>query len=138
MNIGEEILGYRLEERIGEGGMGVVYRGIHPVLQQEVAIKVLDPLLARNPELRERFIQEARIQISLRHPGIVQVHTADIKDENLALVMEYVDGMSLHEVIQQRGFIPHDEALPLLKQILKDRKNKRQDQPFFANVELKR
>ena len=118
MLIGTVILGYKLEERLGEGGMGIVYRGVHPDLGHEAAIKVLDPLLARNSEIRERFIQEARIQIGLRHSGIVQVHTADTTGAYLALIMEYINGLSLEDVIQHRGRIPIEEALPLFQQIL--------------------
>ena len=118
MLIGTDILEYRLEEIVGEGGMGIVYRGIHPDLGHAVAIKVLDPLLARNSEIRERFIQEARIQIGLRHRGIVQVHTAETRGEHLALIMEYIDGRSLEDVIHHRSRIPLEEALPLFLQIL--------------------
>ena len=115
---GEEILGYRIEGLIGEGGMGAVYKAVHPVFGQEVAIKVLDPLLARNAELRERFVQEARIQMGLRHQGIVQVLTGEVRDERAVLVMEYVDGFSLEEVIRRRGALPAAEAAAIFRQVL--------------------
>ncbi|MCE5246291.1 MAG: serine/threonine-protein kinase [Candidatus Polarisedimenticolia bacterium] len=115
---GEEILGYRVEGLIGEGGMGAVYKAVHPVFGQEVAIKVLDPLLARNVELRERFVQEARIQMGLRHQGIVQVLTGEVKGERAALVMEFVDGLSLEEVIRRRGTLPAAEAAAIFVQVL--------------------
>jgi len=118
MLTGEKILGYKLERMLGQGGMGEVYRGVHPALGQEVAVKVLDPVLARDPELRERFIQEARIQIGLRHQGIVQVLTADTEGEHLALVMEYVEGLSLDELIRKRGHLPPAEAASLFGQVL--------------------
>ena len=118
MLTGEKILGYKLERMLGQGGMGEVYRGVHPVLGQEVAVKVLDPVLARDPDLRERFIQEARIQIGLRHQGIVQVLTADTEGDHLALVMEYVEGLSLDEVICRRGHLPPADAVSLFGQVL--------------------
>ena len=116
--IGRSVLGYRIEEEIGSGGMGTVYRGINEALGQRVAIKVLDPALSANPEIRQRFIQEARIQIGLKHPGIVQVLTADTAGEQLALLMEYVDGLSLDQVIARRGRLPFGEALAVFKQAL--------------------
>ena len=118
MLTGQKILGYKLERRVGQGGMGEVYLGVHPALGQEVAVKVLDPILARDSELRERFIQEARIQIGLRHQGIVQVFTADTEGEHLALVMEYVEGFSLDELIRRRGPLPPAEATSLFGQVL--------------------
>ena len=116
--VGENILGYQVRSLIGEGGMGAVYRGVHPVFGQEVAIKVLDPVLARDPDLRERFVQEARIQMGLRHQGIVQVLTGDVSGDRAALVMELVDGVSLEEVVKRRGFIPADEACGVFAKIL--------------------
>ena len=116
--VGENILGYQVRSLIGEGGMGAVYRGVHPVFGQEVAIKVLDPVLARDPDLRERFVQEARIQMGLRHQGIVQVLTGDVSGDRAALVMELVDGVSLEEVVKRRGFVPADEACGVFAKIL--------------------
>ena len=116
--IGQSILGYRIEEELGSGGMGTVYRGLNEALGQRVAIKVLDAALSSNSEIRERFIQEARLQIGLRHPGIVQVLTADTESTQLALLMEYVEGLSLDRVIARRGKLPLDEALAIFEQVL--------------------
>ena len=118
MLVGEEILGYRIERQIGEGGMGSVFKGVHPAFGQEVAIKVLDPVLARDPQLRARFVQEARIQMGLRHQGIVQVLTGQVDGDSLCLVMEFVDGMSLAEVIARRGALPPAEAARIFAQVL--------------------
>ena len=118
MLVGEEILGYRIERKIGEGGMGAVFKGVHPAFGQEVAIKVLDPLLARDPELRARFVQEARIQMGLRHQGIVQVLTGQVDGDSPCLVMEYVDGMSLADVLARRGALPPAEAARIFVQVL--------------------
>ena len=116
--IGQRILEYRLERKLGEGGMGTVFLAVHETLGQRVAIKILDPPLARSPEVRERFLQEARIQIGLRHPGIVQALTANTEGQHLALVMEYIEGLSLAEVIERRGALPLDEASHLFTQVL--------------------
>ena len=69
----EQISSYRLEEEIARGGMGIVYRGVHTVFEDVVAIKAIFPELTLNPELRERFLNEAKIQWRLKHPNIVQI-----------------------------------------------------------------
>jgi serine/threonine-protein kinase len=81
MNQGDRVLSYVIERELGEGGMGTVYLGRHTVMNQLVAIKALSPLLARDQALRERFVQEANIQAGLRHPGIVQVLTAEMEGD---------------------------------------------------------
>jgi serine/threonine protein kinase len=118
MLTGHKIMGYVLERKLGKGGMGEVYLGVQPALGQRVAVKILDPVLARNAELRERFIQEARIQVKLRHPGIVQVHTADTEGEPLALILEYVEGSTLDSLLRKQGRLPLGEALPIFRQVL--------------------
>ncbi|MEN6525790.1 MAG: protein kinase [Candidatus Polarisedimenticolia bacterium] len=115
---GTRILGYDVERKLGEGGMATVYKAVHPQFGQVVAIKVLDPLLARNPELRARFAQEARVQMELRHPGIVQVLTGDVSEESAALVMEWVEGLALDQVIARRGALPADETARIFEQVL--------------------
>ena len=114
MQAGDRVLGYILERALGEGGMGTVYLARHTVLDQQVAIKALSPVLARDEALRMRFIQEANIQAKLRHPGIVQVLTAEMEGEQPSLVMEYVDGKSLSEVLKLRGVLPVDDALKIM------------------------
>ena len=117
--VGKVIGEYSLTQKLGEGGMAEVYLGVHEALGQEVAIKILNPGLARDSVVRERFIQEARIQIELRHLGIVSVLTAVTKGEHLALVMDYVEGRTLADIIGvEVGPVPIDRAMPLIKQIL--------------------
>jgi serine/threonine protein kinase len=118
MRAGDRVLGYIVERELGEGGMGTVYLARHTVLDQQVAIKALSPVLARDEALRIRFIQEANIQAKLRHPGIVQVLTAEMEGEQPSLVMEYVDGKSLSEVLNLRGVLPVDDALKIMTQVL--------------------
>ena len=115
---GMRILEYRLERKLGEGGMGQVYLGAHETLDQRVAVKVLDPVLSRNEEVRTRFIQEANIQVSLQHPGIVRVLTANTDGEHLALVMEFVEGESLEQALARLGRLPTPDALHLAEQVL--------------------
>ena len=92
MRVGDRVLTYIIERELGEGGMGNVYLGRHTALNQFVAIKSLSPLLSRDEALRARFLQEANIQAGLRHPGIVQVLTADMESEQPSLMMEYIEG----------------------------------------------
>ena len=115
---GERLLGFVLERKLGEGGMGTVYLGVNADLGQRVAVKVLDPVLARNAEVRERFLQEARIQIELRHPHIVGVLTAVTEGDHPAIVMELVDGRPLDEWLAERGPMPEDDARSLFVQVL--------------------
>lgn len=112
------VLNYTVLESLGEGGMGAVYRGVHEKLGQEVAIKIMDPLLAKNPDLRERFLSEARIQVHLRHPGIVQLLNADFDGDQVCLILELVRGLSLDHVLAKRGYLPVDEALKIFTQVL--------------------
>ena len=113
---GTEILGYRLTGLIGEGGMAGVWRAEHPVLGKVVAIKVLDPLLAWDQRLVERFLEEARIQVKFQHDGIVRVE--NFSQERLAILMEFIDGLPLDQVIERRGALLPKEALRLFKQVL--------------------
>jgi len=112
-----EILGYCLVEMIGEGGMASVWRAEHPYLGKVGVIKILDPLLARDEKLVERFMQEARVQVELEHPNITKVE--NFSREHLAILMEYVQGDSLSNIIGRKvGPIPFERALPYMKQIL--------------------
>ncbi len=98
--------------------MGVVYRGIHVRLEQEVAIKDLSPEFATNPEMRSRFIREAKIQARLNHPNVVNVHNLLEYEGRLLLVMEFVAGKTLDTIIQERGALPCEEAVAITRQVL--------------------
>ena len=75
-NIGRELAGYRLEDLLGRGGMGVVYRGYDLALDRNVALKLLAPHLADDISFRERFLRESRLAASLEHPNVVPIHDA--------------------------------------------------------------
>jgi serine/threonine protein kinase len=101
---------YRLLERIGVGGMALVYLCEHLVLRRQVAIKVLPSGLADLPATLERFRREARLSAALDHPNIVRTHDID-QDGNMPfLVMEYVDGRSFQEIVSARGPLPIERA----------------------------
>jgi eukaryotic-like serine/threonine-protein kinase len=100
--LGETLDRYRIESKLGDGGMGVVYRALDTQLNRTVAIKVLPPDKVSDPSRKRRFVQEARAASALSHPGIVTVH--DIRSEAGTdfIVMEYVAGKTLDEMIAGR------------------------------------
>ena len=110
---------YELSEIIGEGGMGVVWKGTDTRLGRTVAVKILHEHHSRDPQLRERFSREARIQASLNHPNIVTLLDYIETSDQLTLVMEFVQGRSLDKVIgREVGPIVTDRALPLFNKLL--------------------
>ena len=110
---------YRLEEVIGEGGMGIVHRGVDTRLGRPVAVKILHENFARDAKLRERFSQEARLMALMTHPNIVTLYDYIEENDTLALVMELVDGRGMDRMIgKEVGPIVADRALPLFIQIL--------------------
>ncbi len=117
--IGQHILNYKIEKLIGEGGMGNVYLGVHAHIGRKVAIKALNPILAKNPEIRERFKNEASTLSQLHHPNIVTLFDYVETEQGIFLVMEYVEGKQLDTYIETvTGPIPEEKAIPLFAQIL--------------------
>ncbi len=107
---------YRVLEKLGEGGMGDVYRARDPKLNRDVALKVLPEDFAQDPERLARFKREAQVLASLNHPNIAAIYGLEDSGEKHALVLELVEGPTLQDRISQ-GAIPLDEALPIAKQI---------------------
>jgi serine/threonine protein kinase len=94
---------YKVLEQIGAGGEGNVYLCEHLLMRRRVAVKVLPIDRAADPALLERFYREARAAAALDHPNIVRVHDIDQEGELHFLVMEYVDGHSLHKIVRKKG-----------------------------------
>jgi serine/threonine-protein kinase len=114
---GTEVGEYRVLRKIGEGGMGSVYAAIQPVIGKRVAIKVLAPHIAANPELVRRFVDEARAVNKIGHPNIVDIFSFGwLKDQRHYFAMEFLDGLSLAERMK-RGAFEAGEARRLLRQI---------------------
>ena len=102
INIGDTLHNrYTITSRIGKGAMGSVYRATDSQTTQDVAIKVISRDLSLNPEMIERFRREGEALQQLRHPNIVSFVDAFQHDEQYVIVMEYVGGGSLHELIKQ-------------------------------------
>jgi serine/threonine protein kinase len=117
--IGKQILNYKIESLLGEGGMGSVYLAVHTQLNRKVAIKALNPTLVKNPGIRARFKNEAATLSQLHHPNIVILFDYLEEEEALYLIMEYVEGKTLEEYIQTvSGPIPEIRAIPLFAQVL--------------------
>lgn len=109
---------YEVVARIGEGGMGTVYRARHVELGNELAIKVLAAGAATHPDAVERFVREARVVARLAHDNVVAVSDfGELPDGSLYFVMELVEGDSLREVIRRQAPMPPAEVIAITRQI---------------------
>lgn len=108
---------YKVLDRLGKGRMAGVYKAVHN-LGQVVAIKILPPSRAREPQLLARFQREARLALKLRHPHVVRTFQADEAGGLHYLVMEHLEGETLDEVLQRRGRLPVTEAVRVVHQSL--------------------
>ena len=114
--IGRTISHYRILEKLGEGGMGVVYKARDSHLKRFVALKVLPPDMVADAERKHRFVQEARSASALNHPNIVTVYDIDQTDGVDFIAMEYIEGRTLDELIGRKG-LKLGEALKYAVQI---------------------
>jgi|GEM_PF-434998 len=113
-----KILNYRLTRFIGEGGMASVYEGTHEKLGTKVAIKILNPVLTANKQIRQRFENEAKMMASLNHPNIVKVMDYDEQPDKLAIVMELLDGTNLASHIKTIDALKPEQAIPIFTHVL--------------------
>jgi len=107
---------YQLLERLGAGGMAMVYRARDLTLERIVAIKVLRKDYSSDPSFRRRFHLEAKAAANLSHPNIVTVHDFGLYADQLFIVMEYVPGVDLKNLMKQRGHVSVVEAIQLITQ----------------------
>ena len=115
--IGETVSHYRVEEKLGEGGMGIVYRARDLRLDRSVALKFLPSHLVADPRAKERFLHEARAASALDHPNICTIHEiAETQSGALFIAMAHYTGETLAERIR-RGPLPVDEALEITRQL---------------------
>jgi serine/threonine protein kinase len=115
LQIGSVVGGYRIDELIGRGGMGLVYRSTNVALNRIYALKVLAPGLAEDEEFRQRFRREMRIAASLHHPNIVGIHNAGEHEGMLFFVMDYVTGTDLRAILLKQGALEPNRAVDLLE-----------------------
>ncbi|HEV7699425.1 MAG TPA: serine/threonine-protein kinase [Pyrinomonadaceae bacterium] len=116
--IGQIIGNYKIEEKLGEGGMGAVYKGVDTMLDREVAIKALRPELASQDSIVERFRTEAVTLAKLNHPNIATLYSLFRQGEELYMVLEFVRGETLDSIMKSRGALPAEEAIPVFCQVL--------------------
>ncbi len=116
-SIGSDVAGYRVEELIARGGMGVVYRATHLGLDRPVALKVIARELVDRPGFRERFLRESRLAARLEHPAVVPVYDSREVDGELIVAMRLVKGGDLRRLIDSEGPLPPQRAINLLVQV---------------------
>jgi len=117
--IGRSILNgqFLIEQKIGSGGMGAVYRASQPAMNRLVAVKILHQKLANRKDLVSRFRREARAMSHLTHPNTVKVYLyGELEDGALYIVMEYLEGRNLNQVVRKEGPLPVERAIPVLIQ----------------------
>ncbi|HEV8335842.1 MAG TPA: serine/threonine-protein kinase [Candidatus Polarisedimenticolia bacterium] len=100
--IGKTLNNYRVEELLGKGGMGEVYRAVDTRLGRPVALKILRPDLVGDAERRRRFLQEARAASTVNHPAIAQIYEIGESDDTTFITMEYVDGSTIRQLVSRR------------------------------------
>jgi len=112
----ETIGSFRIISKLGQGGMGTVYRAMHGTLERPVALKILPAEFSSNPEYVTRFLREARTVAGMRHENVVQVYDAGEQNGRYFIAMELVDGCNLMQYIEKKKTISEDEGLGLLLQ----------------------
>ena len=116
--IGKKLDGrYEIRELIGVGGMAMVYKAYDSIDDRVVAIKILREEFASNEEFRRRFKNESKAIAILSHPNIVKVYDVSFGDTLQYIAMEYVDGITLKEYIEQQGTLRWQEAVHFLSLI---------------------
>jgi len=116
-SLGQTIGDYQVIEILGSGGMGTVYKVKHLISDRLEAIKLVLPELTENPDLMERFMREIKVQARLTHPHIASLHNALRIDNQLLMVMEFVEGRTLHSILRQ-GLMEPSTAIDIVLQIL--------------------
>ena len=115
--VGTTITRYRITEKIGEGGMGVVYKALDETLDRTVALKFLSAHLSASEENKARFVREAKATAALNHPNILSVYEIGEHEGAVFFAMEYVEGRSLREVIRTEGPLGSEQAADIAADI---------------------
>jgi serine/threonine protein kinase len=117
VGIGSDFLGYRIEELIGRGGMGIVYRAYDLRLKRPVALKLVAPTLAQVDRFRERFARESELVMSLEHPNVIPIYDAGDVDSSVYLAMRLVDGSDLGSLLRNEGALEPARTMAICAQI---------------------
>src|SRR5436309_13520741 len=114
---GDVFAGHRIEEGAGRGGMGVVYRATELALDRRVALKLITPALAGDPEFRARFVRESRAAASIEHPNVIPIFSAGEEQDVLYISMRFVDGEDLRKLIHAVGALEPRRATRIVAQV---------------------
>jgi hypothetical protein len=114
---GDEFAGYRIERRLGRGGMGVLYLALEPGLQRRVALKLIAPEAAADEVFARRFAEESRIAASIEHPNVVPIYAAGEEDGVPFIAMRYVAGSDLGRRLSREGKLEPADAVALIAQV---------------------
>jgi serine/threonine protein kinase len=117
ISIGSVLAGYRIEGLAGEGGMGRVYRATQMGLNRHVALKLIMPELATEPDFRARFERESRLTASIEHPNVIPVYEAGDAEGQLFIAMRWVEGTDMRSVILTEGRLDADRAIGIVEQV---------------------
>lgn len=116
--IGRKLSNFQINERIGEGGMGTVYKATDLHLNRTVAIKMLHPFLVSNPDSFKRFRNEAHLSARISHPNVATLFNFQASEGTHFIIMEYVKGQALEDVLKLQGQLPEEEAAKIMLQVL--------------------
>ncbi|MEM8896649.1 MAG: protein kinase [Bacteroidota bacterium] len=116
--IGRKLSNFQINERLGEGGMGTVYRATDLTLNRAVAIKMLHPFLVNNPDSFKRFQNEAHLSARISHPNVATLFNFQNHENNHFIVMEYVKGKGLDDVLKLQGKLSESETVKIAIQVL--------------------
>src|SRR5262245_14129383 len=114
---GEDFAGYRIERRLGRGGMGVLYLAVEPGLERRVALKLIAPEAAADEVFARRFAEESKIAASIEHPNVVPIYAAGAERGVPFIAMRYVSGSDLGRRLAREGRLPLADAVSLIAQI---------------------
>src|SRR5688572_12034772 len=118
LDAGQTVGEYVIDDKLGEGGFGAVFKATHPLIGKQVAIKVLFRQYSANPQMVSRFISEARAVNQIRHKNIIDIFSfGQLPDGRHYYVMEYLQGVTLDEHLGMRGRLTMGDALPILRQL---------------------
>jgi len=115
--VGETLGKFQVTEQLGKGGMATVYKAYQPNLQRYVAIKVLSPALAEDMDLVKRFLREAMSAAALNHSHIIVIHDVGSQGNTHYMVAEYLEGMTLAELLAKEGALPCERVLHIVRQV---------------------
>jgi serine/threonine protein kinase len=117
LQVGDVLGGFKIEQILGRGGMGVVFKAHELALNRKIALKVLASRLSANEEFLQRFKREAQVIASLKHPNIVSILTYGHERGFHFFAMEYVPGRDLREILKEKSHMPVEQALRIIRQV---------------------